>query len=59
MLDCDDTESSRNNNNPLFWNTKKNHEAWKQYLGELWGTDKVPSYASPAKQTDHSRVLLL
>ncbi|MCR5610582.1 MAG: alpha/beta hydrolase [Clostridiales bacterium] len=56
MLDCDDTESSRDNNNPLFWNTKRNHEAWKQYLGELWGSDDVPPYASPAKQTDYSRL---
>lgn len=54
MLDCDDTESSRDNNSPLFWNTKKNHEAWKQYLGSLWGTENVPPYASPAKQTDFS-----
>lgn len=54
MLDCDDTETSRDNRSPLFWNTKRNHEAWKQYLGPLWGSGNVPAYASPAKQTDHS-----
>lgn len=56
MLDCDDTESSRDNVNPLFWDTRRNHEAWKQYLGPLWGSDDVPPYASPAKQTDYSRL---
>ena len=54
MLDCDDTETSRDNTSPIFWNTKRNHEAWKQYLGDLWGSDEIPPYASPAKQTDHS-----
>ena len=54
MLDCDDTESSADNNTPIFWNTKRNHEAWKQYLGPLWGSENVPPYASPAKQTDYS-----
>ena len=54
MLDCDDTDSSRDNQNPLFWNTKRNHEAWKQYLGELWRSEDVPAYASPAKRKDLS-----
>lgn len=54
MLDCDDTDSSRNNTDPLFWDTRKNHGAWKQYLGPLWGSDNVPEYASPAKRKDHS-----
>ena len=56
MLDCDDTESSRDNNSPIFWNTKRNHEAWKQYLGPLWGSENVPPYASPSKQTDYSNL---
>lgn len=52
MLDCDDTDSSRDNHG-IFWNTRKNHEAWKQYLGPLWGTSNIPPYASPSKQKDH------
>ena len=53
MLDCFDTDSSRDNKS-LFWNTKKNHEAWKLYLGDLWGREDVPPYASPSRQTDYS-----
>lgn len=53
MLDCEDTESSRDNHS-MFWNTKKNHEAWKLYLGPLWGQKDVPPYASPSRQTDYS-----
>lgn len=56
MLDCDDTDSSRDNNNPIFWSTKKNHQAWKLYLGGLWESDDIPPYASPAKQTDYSNL---
>ena len=53
MLDCEDTESSRDNHS-MFWNTKKNHEAWKLYLGDLWGSENVPPYASPSRQKDYS-----
>ncbi len=54
MLDCEDTDSSRDNESMLFWDTKLNHDAWKKYLGGLWGTDDVPEYASPAKRKDYS-----
>ncbi|MBO4563765.1 MAG: alpha/beta hydrolase fold domain-containing protein, partial [Clostridia bacterium] len=54
MIDCDDTETSADNNTPLFWNTKRNHMAWKQYLGPLYGSPDVPAYASPAKRKDYS-----
>ena len=53
MLDCEDTESSADNQGKI-WNTRKNHRAWKRYLGALYGTDEVPSYASPARETDYS-----
>lgn len=53
MLDCDDTDSSRDNHG-IFWNTRRNHEGWKRYLGPLWGSENVPPYASPSKQTDYS-----
>lgn len=52
MLDCRDTESSRDNHG-LVWNTARNHHGWRTYLGSLWGGD-VPPYASPSRQTDYS-----
>lgn len=55
MIDCFDTESSRDNHS-MFWNTKRNHEGWKLYLGELYGSDSVPPYASPSRQTDYTRL---
>lgn len=50
MLDCVDTESSRNNHG-LSWNTRRNHAAWKLYLRNVQGD--VPPYASPSRQTDY------
>lgn len=47
------TESSQNNDAPL-WNTNSNETAWKLYLGELYGTDSVPKYAAPARETDYA-----
>ena len=52
MLDCFDTESSRDNHAPI-WNTARNHQGWKRYLGELYGKDEVSPYASPAQQNDY------
>ena len=51
MLDDRDTESSKDNHAPV-WNTKRNHKAWKLYLGKRWKKD-VPVYAAPARQTDY------
>ena len=45
------TESSKNNDAPV-WNTESNQIAWKKYLGDLYGTDKVPVYAAPARCAD-------
>jgi acetyl esterase/lipase len=45
MLDCEDTDSSRDNHGRV-WNTKRNHWGWSRYLGDLYGTEKVPAYAS-------------
>jgi acetyl esterase/lipase len=55
MLDCEDTESSADNHGRV-WNTKRNHWGWKHYLGALYGTDDVPAYASPARETDYSNL---
>ncbi len=54
MLDCEDTGSSRDNH-AHGWNTKRNHWGWRWYLRDLYGTDRVPPYASPsrAKEYDH------
>jgi len=51
MLDCEDTPSSADNHAP-GWNTRRNRRGWSRYLGELYGTDRVPSYASPSRETD-------
>ena len=55
MLDCDDTDSSRNNNG-YNWNTKKNHRGWKKYLGDLYKKDNISKYASPSKEIDYSNL---
>ncbi|MBQ7971988.1 MAG: alpha/beta hydrolase [Lachnospiraceae bacterium] len=54
MLDDRDTDSSRDNKAPV-WNTKRNHKAWKIYLGGLWQKE-VPVYAAPARQEDYSNL---
>lgn len=53
MLDYRPTESSTDNDAPI-WNTKANLVAWKRYLGDAYGTDRVSKYASPALETDYS-----
>ncbi len=55
MIDCEDTESSADNHGRI-WNTRRNHWGWRNYLGNLWKTDEVPVYASPAKETDYSNL---
>ena len=55
MLDCEDTDSSRDNHGKI-WNTKKNHRGWKRYLGPLYGTSNVPAYASPSRETDYRKL---
>ena len=51
MLDCRDTESSRDNHGRV-WNTKRNHWGWARYLGTQFGPGMVSKYASPALETD-------
>ncbi|MBQ1506454.1 MAG: alpha/beta hydrolase [Erysipelotrichales bacterium] len=52
MIDAFDTESSRNNHGQI-WNTKRNHRAWKRYLGKIYGTSDIPKYASPSLENDY------
>lgn len=53
MLDCFDTESSKNNHGKI-WNTRRNRFSWKKYLGPLYGLSDIPCYASPSRRTDYS-----
>lgn len=53
MLDCEDTSSSRDNHGKI-WNTKRNHRAWKKYLGDLYHSDEIPPYASVSRVKDLS-----
>jgi acetyl esterase/lipase len=45
------TESARASGTPV-WDAVTNRNAWRIYLGELAGTDRVPPYAAPARATD-------
>jgi acetyl esterase/lipase len=45
------SESARDNDAPV-WDSVTNRNAWKVYLGELSGTDRVPPYAAPSRATD-------
>lgn len=49
------TDSERDNDAPV-WDYKANELAWKMYLGDLYYTDKIPSYASPSLETDYSNL---
>ena len=53
MLDCEDTPSSADNHGKV-WDTKRNHKGWQAYLGDLYGTDNVPKYASPSRETNYA-----
>jgi acetyl esterase/lipase len=57
LLDCpmlDDrqqTPSSRVDGMPI-WSRESNAFGWRSYLGELYGSDRVPFLAAPARATD-------
>ena len=53
MLDCEDTDSSRDNHG-IMWNTRRNHAAWKRYLRNV--EKPVSCYASPSRCTDYSNL---
>ena len=40
-------------NTSFLWNSQCNKWAWETYLGELFGEDNVPIYASPARERDY------
>lgn len=53
MIDCEDTDSSRDNHGHV-WNTRRNHYGWKRYLRGLDGP--VPSYASPSREKKYRKL---
>ena len=53
MNDRMDTPSAQDNTE-FLWNTKNNTFGWQIYLGDLFGTDDVPKYASAARETDYA-----
>ena len=53
MLDCFDTESSRDNHGHV-WDTARNHWGWRHYLGKLQDSADIPAYASAAREVDYS-----
>jgi acetyl esterase/lipase len=56
MLDDRMASESAVDNNAPVWNSKSNANAWKLYLGCLFGTAKVPTYAAPARAEDYSHL---
>lgn len=46
------TSSSRAVTDPELWNRQNNVIAWQAYLGELYGSDRVPAYAAPTRATE-------
>lgn len=55
MLSNIDTDSSRDNHGKI-WNTKRNHTGWRLYLRSDAKNEDVSPYASPAHQTDYTRL---
>ena len=56
MLDCRmQTESMKENDAPI-WDYKANKLGWKLYLDNLYGTSKIPYYASPSLAKDYSNL---
>lgn len=55
MLDCCDTESSKDNHEKV-WNTTKNHLAWRIYLRGIKNKKKISPYASPSRMKDYSNL---
>lgn len=53
MIDCRETASSKDNDAPV-WNSRSNDAAWKMYLGDAYGTERIEKYACPALETDYT-----
>lgn len=51
--DRNNTPSTNEIKEGFVWNQKTNEAGWKMYLGELSGTDHIPTYAAPARAEDY------
>ncbi len=56
MIDDRMTSNSSKDNNAPVWNSKSNYNCWKLYLGDLFGSAKVPYYAAPSRAKDLSNL---
>ena len=56
MIDDRMINNSARDNNAPGWNSYNNLEAWKLYLGDLFGANNVPYYAAPARITNFSNL---
>lgn len=54
--DRNNTPSTNEIKEGFVWNQKSNQAGWRMYLGELYGTDDIPSYAAPARETNYSQL---
>ncbi len=50
--DTHDTPSGHEDTCPTTWNRDVSMKAWRMYLGDEYGTDKVSPYAAAARATD-------
>jgi acetyl esterase/lipase len=54
MIDDRQTTPSRQWPGLPMWSRESNDYGWRNYLGDLYGTDDVPAYAAPSRATDLS-----
>jgi triacylglycerol lipase len=54
MIDDQQTTASRQRPGLPMWSREANDFGWRNYLGDLYGTDAVPSYAAPYREADLS-----
>jgi acetyl esterase/lipase len=52
MIDDQQTTASRQRPGLPMWSREANDYGWRNYLGDLYGTDDVPSYAAPFREGD-------
>jgi acetyl esterase/lipase len=53
MLDDKRTSVTANWDVPI-WDPESNEFGWRSYLGNLFGTNDVPTYAAPSRENDLS-----
>ncbi|OLS40746.1 alpha/beta hydrolase [Bacillus sp. MRMR6] len=54
--DRNNTPSANEIKEGLVWNQKTNEAGWRMYLGALYGSDDIPSYAAPARAENFSNL---